>query len=426
MRLKSALLFALYRVLTTLLVFPGACYLAIHRRRDPHYGKKFWQLLGLNLPSFERGCVVFHAASMGEANAIKPLINEFKKAHPHINVVATTMTTTGAQSLKAIENITVCFSPLDNYFCIKHFFKKLQPQMIITADTELWPEKLIQARKHDCLNILVNARMQEKNCQAYLRHKEAVVDLIASKLSLVLCADKDDQSRYIKIGVRPEWTKVNGNLKYDLKADLVRFTAGVQIKSQLKGPVLGAISTHSGEEVLILKNYLQLKKSIPNLSLVLVPRHKQGSELAAKYLQDNAIPYIMKSQKGNDLSFNGGILLGNTLGEIALYFGLCDLVFMGGSFTTTGGHNPLEPACYGLASITGPDFHNFRSEYRRLTASKGAFVVNTPDEFCSLCKKMLTDLNSCKQAGANAKKVLHSGQGAVQRTLNDLEILLRA
>ena len=82
MRFKSAVLLFLYRILTSLLVVPGACYLAYHRRRDPHYGKGFWQLLGLNLPYFPQGCVVFHAASMGEANAIKPLIRSFKERHP--------------------------------------------------------------------------------------------------------------------------------------------------------------------------------------------------------------------------------------------------------------------------------------------------------------------------------------------------------
>ena len=424
MSFKSILLLGLYRVLTTILVFPGACYLAIHRRRDPPYGNKFWQLLGFNLPSFTKGCVIFHAASMGEANAIKPLIKEFKKAHPHINVVATTLTTTGAESLKSIENITVCFSPLDNYFCVNRFFKKLHPQMIITADTELWPEKLIQGHKRGCLNILVNARMQEKNCQAYLKYKNAVKDLIASQLSLVLCADPDDQDRYIRIGVSPERTKVNGNLKYDLKSDLERFNVGTRIKTQLPGPVLGAISTHSGEEVLLLKCYAQLKKNIPNLSLVLVPRHKQGAELASKYLQDNNQPYMMKNQKGNDLVFSGGILLGNTLGEIALYFGMCDVVFMGGSFTTTGGHNPLEPACYSLASITGPDYHNFKSEYQRLKNSGGAYVVNTPAELTSLCENLLKNIEECNKAGRKAHAVLRSGQGAVQRTLDDLENLL--
>ncbi len=424
MRFKSAVLLFLYRILTSLLVVPGACYLAYHRRRDPHYGKGFWQLLGLNLPYFPQGCVVFHAASMGEANAINPLIRSFKERHPEINVVATTMTTTGAGSLKGLKDITVCFSPLDNYFCIRSFFAKLRPRMIITADTELWPEKFVQAQKNSCKCILVNARMQEKNCLAYLKYKNTIEDLISSKLTLVLCASEADRERYIRIGIAPENIRISGNLKYDLKPDGKRFKHGLEIKEHFKGPALGAISTHSGEETLMLQCFADMQRVLPNLSLILVPRHRQGAELAEKYLQAHKLSYVIKNEKDNTVKFSGGILVGNTVGEIALYFGMCDLVFMGGSFTETGGHNPLEPACHALPSVTGPDYHNFKSEYARLIDAGGAFAVKSEDELKKLCIKLLSDHKLCQKAGQNANEVLRSGQGALQRTMTELEYLL--
>ncbi len=426
MSLKSALVLALYRVLTTLALIPGACYLAYHRRRDRHYGKDFWQLLGINLPTFAKRSVIFHAASMGEANAIKPLVAGFKKRHPEINTVVTTLTTTGAQSANKIADIKVCYSPLDNYFAIKSFYKKLKPSMIVTADTELWPEKLVSGNKAGCKMVLVNARMQEKNTKAYLKHKDLVADLMASKLDKVLCASDDDAKRYERIGVAPQKITVTGNLKYDLKKDPERFALGTQIKNKLSGPVLGAISTHASEEVLIIKCYEELKKSIEKLSLILVPRHKEGVSLAKAYLEEHKLPYIIKSNKGIEdaEAFNGGILIGDTMGEIALYFGMCDIVFMGGSFTTTGGHNPLEPACHKLASITGPDFHNFKGEYAGLIERGGAFKVTTTHELISKCTQMLGDLRLCKEAGLKAYNELQSGKGAVERTLDELDKLL--
>ena len=201
MTLKSLALLALYRVLTSCMLLPAACFLAYSRRHDPHYGKNFWQLLGFKLPRFEQGCVVFHAASMGEANALKPLVSEFKKRHPEIDTVVTTLTTTGAQAASKIADITVCYCPLDNYFAVKSFYKKLKPLMIVTADTELWPEKMVTGAALSCKMVLVNARMQEKNTLAYLKHKQLVADLISSKLSAVMCASDEDAKRYERIGV---------------------------------------------------------------------------------------------------------------------------------------------------------------------------------------------------------------------------------
>lgn len=424
MALKSLALLTLYRILTTIAMVPGACYLAYHRRRDPHYGKDFWQLLGLNLPTFAKGSVIFHAASMGEANAIKPLVAGFKKRHPQIDTVVTTLTTTGAQSAKKIDDIKVCYSPLDNYFAIRHFYKKLKPSMIITADTELWPEKLVSGQNAGCKMVLVNARMQEKNTKAYLKHKDVVADLISSKLTRVMCQSTDDAKRYEKIGVDPKKITVTGNLKYDLKEDKERFALGLDVKNKLQGPVLGAISTHASEEVLIIKCFEELKKSFDKLSLILVPRHKEGVGLARSYLEEHKISCIVKSNKGIPEDFAGGILIGDTMGEIALYFGMCDIVFMGGSFTSTGGHNPLEPACHKLASITGPDFHNFKGEYAGLIEKGGAFMVSTTDELVTKCKQMLGDLSLCKEAGLRAYNELQTGRGAVDRTLDELDALL--
>ena len=425
MSLKSLALLGIYRVLTTLALVPGACYLAYHRRRDPHYGRDFWQLLGLNLPSLAKGSVIFHAASMGEANSIKPLVAGFKKRHPHIDTVVTTLTTTGAQSAKKIAGIKVCYSPLDNYFAIKSFYKKLKPSMIITADTELWPEKLVNGKNAGCKMILVNARMQEKNTQAYLKHKDVVADLISAKLTRVMCQSTDDARRYEQIGVDPEKITVTGNLKYDLKEDPERFASGLEVRNKLQGPVLGAISTHASEEVLIIKCYEELKKSIDKLSLVLVPRHKEGVGLARAYLDEHKLSYVVKSSKGVSEDFNGGILIGDTMGEIALYFGMCDIVFMGGSFTTTGGHNPLEPACHRIASITGPDFHNFKGEYAGLIAKGGAFKVSSTAELITRCQQMLSNLDLCKEAGLRAYNELQTGKGAVDRTLDELDKLLQ-
>ncbi|HAH71192.1 MAG TPA: hypothetical protein DCL74_05675 [Succinivibrionaceae bacterium] len=425
MHCRSLLLLGAYRLLTGIAVLPAACFLAWHRRHDPPYGQRFWQLLGLNLPAFQKGkCVVFHAASMGEANALKPLINAFVKAHPEIRTIVTTLTTTGDGVLSKIEGTESCFAPLDQFLAVKRFFKRLHPSLLITVDTELWPEKMLAAKKFGCKNILVSARMQEKNVKAYLKHQDAVRDLICENLTKVMCASTEDAKRFCKIGVSPDRVLVTGNLKYDLKKDDHRFNLGKEIRKKLPGKVLGAISTHATEETLMIKTYLELLKTVPSLSLVLVPRHKEGVALACEFLDSQKIRYQRKSTLAKLSDYKGGILIGDTMGEIALYFGMIDLAFMGGSFVDIGGHNPLEPACYGIATVTGPDHHNFKNEFSGLINAKAAFLAKNPEELKKICNKLLNDPDQCVNAGARALQFLNGGRGAVAKTLALLEKLL--
>ncbi len=425
MHCNSILLLCTYRLLTGAAVLPAACYLAWHRRRDPSYGRRFWQLLGLNLPPFRKGkCVIFHAASMGEANALKPLIKAFVKANPEVRTVVTTLTTTGDGVLSKIEGIESCYTPLDQFFSVRRFFKRLHPCLMITVDTELWPEKMLAATKYGCQNILVSARMQEKNVKAYLKHQNAVRDLICTNLTKVMCASKEDAERFCRIGVHSDRVFVTGNLKYDLKKDSERFKSGREIRKTLQGAVLGAISTHATEEMLIIKTYLELLKEIPSLSLVLVPRHKEGVTLACEFLGSRKLRYQRKSALSKLSDFKGGILIGDTMGEIALYFGMIDLAFMGGSFVNIGGHNPLEPACYGIASVTGPDFHNFKNEFTGLISAKAAFLAKDTEELKKICKELLNAPDKTADAGERAEKFLLNGRGAVAKTLSALNDLL--
>lgn len=254
MRIKSYLALTLYRVLISAALVPGACYLAYNRRHDAPYGKDFVQLLGMGLPRMKEGSVVFHAASMGEANALRPLVSAFMASHPDIPTVMTSLTTTGHAAASKVQGATVCYSPLDCLFSQIAFNGALKPRLLVIADTELWPEKLVSARRYGCKVVLVNARMQEKNLEKYLQHADLVEDLIANQISLVLSASEEDAERYGRLGVKPENIRVTGNLKYDLTPDTARFEFARDVRKAIDGPVLGAISTHLGEEGIIIKD----------------------------------------------------------------------------------------------------------------------------------------------------------------------------
>lgn len=424
MHLKSFLAISAYKVLTSLVAPFGAAFISHKKRKDPHYGKRIFELLGCYKEK-TNNCIWFHGASVGEVNALKPLISAFAKQHPNETIVLSTMTTTGANAASSLKGVKVVFSPLDSPICVFGFFKSFNPKALIIIDTELWPNMLAKAKAKNCPVIIVNARMQEKNCQSYLKHKVLVKDLIATKLSKVLCVSHDDKVRFEKIGVLPNNILVSGNIKYDLSPRDSLFNDARKIKKDLLGnKVLGAISIHDGEEKPVLEAYLKAKEEIPDLKLVFVPRHQTTAKLACEYLNSQNEAFSQKSLLDKLSDFKGDILIGDTLGEIELYFGLCDLVFMGGSFVDIGGHNPLEPAYFSLPIITGPDYHNFKEQFDKLIDVGGSFLAEDENELTKHIIKLLCNNDLLFKTGVKALDVQQQGKGALAKTIEQLDELL--
>lgn len=424
MHLSSRLALLAYKTLTTLVAPLGASFLAYKKRNDPPYGKRIFELLGCYKDRLE-SCVWFHGASVGEINAIKPLIVEFQKQHPFENIVLTTMTTTGLNAAKYLKGVNVEFSPLDSPLAVSGFLNSFNPKALIIIDTELWPNMLGLAKKHGCMISIVNARMQEKNCISYLKHKTLVEDLISSNLSKVMCITEADKERFIKIGVPKQNVMVTGNIKYDLKPRENMFNDAMVLKTQLLGDcVFGAISTHDGEETTIIDSYVKAKETIKDLKLVLVPRHQTAGTLSCEYLDKLGISYVKKSSLKSISDFTGDILIGDTIGEIETYFGLCDLVLMGGSFVNIGGHNPLEPAFFSLPILTGPDYHNFTEQFDKLIECGGAYLAEDSAKLSKYIVKLLSDKELLKKTGIKALDIQQQGRGALNKTLEQLDKLL--
>jgi 3-deoxy-D-manno-octulosonic-acid transferase len=424
MKLRSACFMFCYRIATTILIVPAACYLAIRRRRDPPYGRRFAQLFGLGLPRYRGGCVVFHAASMGEANSLKSLAGAFALRHPGTRTVVSVMTTTGREAALKIKGVDVVFAPLDQFFACRRFFKRLRPQMLVTVDTELWPEKLAAARRANCPAVIVNGRMQQKNLEKYLAHQVLARDLLASRLSCVLCASEDDAERYRALGVPESRVAVTGNIKYDITMDPQKLAEGRECSQRLGCPVLGALSIHKGEEGPVLEAFLKMQSEIPNLRLVMVPRHKEDAEAACALMDSKGIAYELKSALKSPSELTATVLVGDTMGEMALYIGMCGAAFMGGSFCPVGGHNPIEPASCGVPVLTGPDFHNFRSEFEALFKAGGAKECSDAEDLAAKASAVLSSEDELRRRSEAALNAVKSGRGAVARTLEALDRIL--
>ncbi len=425
MRFTSACVLCCYKTLTALIAPLGMAYLIHKKRRDPPYGKRKWELLGYQKVSFHR-TIWFHTVSVGEVIAARPVIEGFVQRHPNFKVVVTTTTTTGANEARKIIGITHLFCPLDSPCALRRFFKAIKPTHLFIMETELWPNLLDKARKERVKVTIFNARMPEKTCLKYEKHLNLVRDLISDNLTFVIAQTDEDKDRFIRIGVEPYKIKVANSLKYDLSPDEEKFKLARKLKEHLNlYPVMGAISTHDGEEEEIIETFFTVKKEFPNLRLVLVPRHQSGTQRACKFLDEIKENYSRRSFCHKNLDdLQGSVLIGDTFGEIEFYLGLCDFVFMGGSFVDVGGHNPLESAYFSLPILTGPFYYNFAEQYEKLIEVQGAFLAGDNMRLYTLIKMFLNDPDLILNAGMQALDVQQQGKGAVQKTLDFIEEII--
>lgn len=384
------------------------------------------ELFGFCPYRFKRS-IWFHTVSVGEVIAARPLINNFVKRHPKLNIIVTTTTTTGALEAQKIKGITHIFAPLDSSLALGIFTSRVKPSHLFIMETELWPNMLDICHRHKVNVTVFNARMPEKTCLKYERFKWLVKDLIARKISMVIAQTPDDAQRFERIGINKDRIFVANSLKYDLVPNDDLFKESYMFKKAHDNYfVIGAISTHDGEEEQILEVFLSLYDMYPHLRLVLVPRHKSGVDKAISFLDEVNTRYVRRSQahKFTEL-FAESVIIGDTMGEIELYLGLCNIVFMGGSLVDIGGHNPLEPAYFSLPVITGPYYYNFKMQFEDMIDARAAYLANDEKRLYVLLENFINDTELCTRTGLKALDVQEKGRGAIAKTLELFEVALK-
>lgn len=421
----SFLVLTIYRVITFFLAPIALIFLVYKKRFDRPYGKRVFELLGYNHVSFKNS-IWFHTVSVGEAIAAKPIIEQFVKRHPKLNIVVTTTTTSGAMQIENIKGITHLYCPLDSYFAVRRFFKSIKPRFLFIMETELWPNILAEAKKRKTKVIVFNARMNDATYKTHKKWNFINFPLIFEKLNMVIAQSKEDASKFINLGLTKEQIFIANSLKYDLAPRENIFLKGKQFKKDHNfNLVLGAISTHDSEEQMILEVFFALKQTFSELKLVLVPRHKSGINLSIKFLESINEKYDKKSDITNNYKLTSDIILGDTFGEIEYYIGLCDLIFMGGSLINIGGHNPLEAAYFSIPTITGPYYNNFKEQFNNLIDHDAAFLAPDYKRLFTLLNKLLKDKETLFATGMRAFEIQQQGRGASAKTLELFEKALK-
>lgn len=376
-------------------------------------------------PGTEAGTIWFHAVSVGEVIAISTLIHEVRQRHPRSRILVSTTTDTGQKlARERFGAQDVFYFPFDFEFAIRPYLKALRPCLVVVAETEIWPNFFHRVQESGAKLAVINARISDRSLSGYRRFRGLVGRAIAP-VNLFLAQTDEDKKRLLEIGAADGRIRVSGNLKFDVKPPapppIVDSLRAAFQKTRAR-PIIVAGSSMEGEEPLLIRAFEIVRGAHPRAVLILAPRHPQRWEEVTALVKSLGLPCWRRSLwSGEDLA--GGVLVLDTIGELAAVYALGDLAFVGGSLVEHGGHNILEAAQYGIPVLVGPHYENFRDMVNLFRAADAIKVVGQAElPLCFI--DLLSNPKEREGLGQRALETLRSQAGATARTLEALEALL--
>jgi 3-deoxy-D-manno-octulosonic-acid transferase len=371
------------------------------------------------------GPIWIHAVSVGEAIAIRGLLEELRKVFPHKKFVISTVTPTGNKIARSMarEGDLVTYLPADFSFIVKSVLKKIKPAFFIIAETEIWPNLITCLFKQDIPVAVVNGRISDSSFKGYSLIK-FLIKPVFNKISLFCMQTARDAERLFSLGVTREKVKVTGNLKFDALRTILypaEKKRELGLTDQERLVVCG--STHPGEEEIILAAYRRLLSEFPHLRLFIAPRHPERAAELEKLISRFNFTSLRVSQAG--LEPKSGepkpVFILDTIGQLLDYYCLADIVFVGGSLVKKGGHNILEPASLSKPVVFGPYMFNFRDIAELFLEHQAAVEVRNPPELQEKIKFFLHQPGQAAALGQKAKELVLRNQGATQKTCQYLK-----
>jgi 3-deoxy-D-manno-octulosonic-acid transferase len=370
-----------------------------------------------------------HAVSVGEVLAIGRLVAELDRDFRRHRVMISTTTRTGqALARERFGAGRVFYCPLDLPWAVRAYLNALQPKLLILAETEFWPNLLNGCFRRKIPVAVVNARISDRSWPRY-KMLQRLWRPILVRISRVLAQTETDAARLRALGCRPEVVSVAGNLKFD-----VRVTQEAEATRLLKASAplprfLVAGSTLDGEEAALIAARTMLAAADPALVMILAPRHPERFEAVAALLEASGVPWVRRSawktRPSEDLKPLHGIqvVLLDTIGELASVYSIASVAFVGGSLIPAGGHNPLEPAQFGVPIVMGPHYANFRAITEDLLARQ-AIRIAPKEELTQALAGLLSGLAEAKAMGERARQVFEQQTGATGRCVEAIRGLL--
>ncbi len=415
----------LYSLLLYLLLPAVLLRLCWRARRAPDYARRRGERFGWVAPL--SGPVIWvHAVSVGETLAAAPLIRHLRTHHPHATLLVTTTTPTGSQRVRALfgTGVAHCYAPYDFPDAVARFLRRVQPALLVIMETELWPNLLHACAARGIPVVLANARLSARSARGYAKVKLLTAPMLRV-LTRVAAQTSVDGQRLLALGLAPDKLRITGNLKFDLDLSPELRARAAALHTAWAGsgprPVWLAASTHAGEDEPILAAHAEILRVLPAALLVLVPRHPERFAAVEVACRRAGFTTRRRSEAGV-VAPETQVLLGDTMGELLMFCGAADVVFVGGSLVPVGGHNLIEPAAWGRPVLAGPHLFNF-AEAAALLLNAGGLRVCSAAELASAVIELLTEPDHRATIGAAARAVAEANRGALARLAAVIEPL---
>lgn len=387
-------------------------------KKVPGYRVRWPERFGI-YPAADPGdpLVWVHAVSVGEVVAATPLIKRMLHCQ-RIRLMVTTMTPTGSTRVISTfgDQVMHVYAPYDLPWTVAAFLRRSRPSLAIIMETELWPNMLHECAKQKLPVILANARMSERSAKGYLRCPKTTQALL-NCLDFVAAQNQSDAERFLRMGLHKEKLSLTGNIKFDLQLSDEQIEQSRKLKAEYghTRPIFVAASTHEGEDEIILEAFKNLLNTHPETLLVLVPRHPERFDSVAQ-LCESQFQCVRRSTRETPTN-QTQVIIGDTMGEVMLFYGAASIAFVGGSLIERGGHNMIEPACWGVPILCGPHTFNFADVSRRLLACRGMHTVANATELTEALRHWLNNENERAETGRNAQAFAEHNRGAIDRLM---------
>jgi 3-deoxy-D-manno-octulosonic-acid transferase len=428
--------YRVYNILLTVLamlglpLLPALCF----------FGKRYSMGLGERLGFYSqevrssaknRRPLWIHAASVGESLAAACLAEEVKKRFPHQKILVSTFTQTGYETARrVVPDASVVFLPLDHPWIVKRTLAAFEPSLIVFLETEIWPNLLRSAHRAGIPTVLLSGRLSPRSFKRYSRLSR-FFRAVLENFTMMGMQTEEDADRAKRLGADPRKVIVTGNLKLAASqsasgdeselAHLLRSSGA----SDTRRPVLVVGSSHEGEEAILLDVFCSVRQRFPDLQMILAPRHPQRFVHVEKLLQATGLNFAKKSQLAGQRLPQQEVLLLDTLGDLAEFYAIGDIAFVGGSLVDAGGHNLLEPARFRRPVLFGPYMANFAALAKEMRDKGGGIEVRGAPDLAREIGELLQDPKKRLAMGEKAYHVAIDNRGVGERASNLLSLYLQ-
>jgi 3-deoxy-D-manno-octulosonic-acid transferase len=408
-----------YRFLTKAMAPIAPLILRYRLRRGKEHAERLSERLGMSTRTRPQGPLIWmHGASVGELNAVLPLIDKIRERGFNLLVTSGTVSSAELAGKRLPPDVIHQFVPLDAPSIVTRFLDRWQPDLALFIESDLWPNLIVMSAARSIPLILVNARLSERSFRRW-RLAPATITALLSRFDLCLAQSIDSATRYSALGA-PRIT-TTGNLKLDVPAPQADQKKLAALQSAIAGrTVIAATSTHPGEEAAMVHAHRRLKPNYPGLLTLIAPRHPERCAGILDIVKAAGLTAAVRS-RGELPRPSVDIYIVDTFGELGLIYRLAPIVLIGGSLVSHGGQNPVEAARLGAAILHGPYVWNFAEIYSALDAAGGAGQVVDNNKLADSIGAWLQDADARKAAAETALKAMETLTGALDRTVAALD-----